>query len=58
MNEEKQEEKILKMMTGLLINYSVYLTKEKGIEIKYQDIQNFQNWLINLKTKNDGQKSL
>lgn len=50
------EEKILTMMTGLLINYSVYLSQEKGIEIKYQDIKDFQNWIIKQNEKHNGKE--
>lgn len=40
------EKEFFRQLTSLLINYSIYITEKKGLELKYEDIQEFQVWLL------------
>jgi len=54
------EDDLFKQTTSVLINFMVYLNEEKKLELKYSDILEFQQWILQKakQFKQDGEESI
>jgi hypothetical protein len=60
MRKKFTEDELFKTTTSALINFMVYLNEEKNQSLKYTDILEFQQWMVEKakQFKQDGEKSI
>jgi len=50
------EDQYFKDMTSILLTFSVYLNETKGIELKFNDVLEFQKWILEKHKQNQNGK--